>query len=256
MTSGNEPAANIAVAGRLVDRAAGDGAGLVVLPEKWNAIDVESRQAAFAEPLDGPSLSAAAQWSGDLGIVLVAGSVSESISGEARVFNTCVVFDRGQVVARYRKMHLFDVAVGGHVYRESTSTRPGDEVVVAHAAGLRVGLSVCYDLRFPELYRALGGAGVDLLTIPAAFTATTGRAHWHVLTRARAVENQAFVLAAGQVGRHATGTDSYGHSLIVDPWGSVLAEVAGGEGVAVADLDFGELDRIRADLPALDHRRL
>ena len=156
----------------------------------------------------------------------------------------------------YRKLHLFDVEVAGTVYRESDTEQPGDEVVLSHAAdGTGVGLSVCYDLRFPELYRALTIRGARVLVVPSAFTLTTTRDHWEVLLRARAIENQAFVLAANQIGTHPPGHASGGRSAIVDPWGLVLAQVPDGEGVAVADLDFDAQDEVRARLPALDHRR-
>jgi deaminated glutathione amidase len=159
------------------------------------------------------------------------------------------------VAAAYRKIHMFDVDVGGVAYRESAATAPGDEVVVAEALGHRIGLSVCYDLRFPELYRRLVDDGAEIITVPAAFTAVTGRDHWEPLLRARAIENQTFVIAAGQHGRLDDGTDTHGRSMVVDPWGLVLAQAADGEGLAVADLDFARLDEIRARLPALRHRR-
>jgi len=256
LTATADKARNIATAARLVAEAAQAGAGLVVLPEKWNLIDVEARQVEGAEPLDGPSLTAARDWARAHRIALVAGSVSEAIPGADRAFNTSVVIQTdGSVSAVYRKLHLFDVAVGGHVYRESAGAEPGSEVVVAEALAHRIGMSVCYDLRFPELYRALAMRGAEILAVPAAFTAITGAAHWEPLLRARAIENQAFVIAAAQVGAHATGTSSHGHSMIVDPWGVILAEAPDGEGAVVADLDFGVLEDVRTRLPALRHRR-
>ena len=256
-TSSDDVAANIAQTARLVQDAARDGANLVVLPEKWNVIDTDDRQAGRAEGLDGPSLRAASDWASDLGITLVAGSVSEQIAGDSRAANTCVVIaPDGRQVATYRKMHLFDVTVGEHQYRESAGTLPGDDVVTVDLADHRLGLAICYDLRFPELFRALSARGADILTLPAAFTAPTGAAHWEILVRARAIENQAFVLAAGQVGMHATGTASFGHSMIVDHWGDVLAEVPDGIGVAVADLDFSARDELMARLPVLQHRQI
>lgn len=257
LTSTDDVAHNIQVAGRLVRQAAEAGATLVVLPEKWNVIDTDQRQATHAEQLNGTSIAAARDWARELGITLVAGSVSERTDDPARAGNTSVVIESdGAIVATYRKIHLFDVEVGGHNYRESAGTVPGDEVVVAPWGDHRIGLSVCYDLRFPELYRALSDRGADVIAIPAAFTAVTGAAHWEVLVRARAIENQAFVLAAGQVGTHATGTDSFGNSMIVDPWGTVLARVEDGEGVAVADLDFSERADLMERLPVLSHKRL
>lgn len=256
LTASGDKDANIASAGRLVGRAAADGAQLVVLPEKWNLIDNERRQVAGAEPLDGPSLTAAREWAQSHGIALVAGSVSEAVPGTDRAYNTSVLIQPdGGVTAVYRKLHLFDVAVGGHTYRESDGAVPGTDIVVGQALGHRIGMSVCYDLRFPELFRALTFAGAQILTVPAAFTTTTGNAHWEPLLRARAIENQAFVIAAGQVGTHATGTDSHGHSMIINAWGVILAQATDDQAVIVADLDFAELRRIRYDIPVLTHRR-
>ncbi len=256
LTTGGDKDANIATVARLVAEASERGARLVVLPEKWNLIDVDHRQAAGAEPLDGPSLQAARGWATTHAIALVAGSVGEVGAGTDRAYNTSVLIQPdGRVTSVYRKLHLFDVEVGGHTYRESDGALPGSEVVVGEALGRVIGMAVCYDVRFPELFRALATAGAQILTVPAAFTAITGRAHWEPLLRARAIENQAFVIAAGQIGTHATGTDSYGHSMIVDPWGVVLAEAPDEEAVIVVDLDFAGLARIRRDLPALEHRR-
>jgi predicted amidohydrolase len=189
--------------------------------------------------------------------VIVAGSVLEAVGDGSRAFNTSVLIDAGgNDLAVYRKIHLFDVTVDGHEYRESAATDAGDRAVTGDALGLRLGMSVCYDLRFPELYRAHAAAGATVLSVPANFTPATGEAHWELLLRARAVENQCFVLAAGQQGIHATGEGAWGHSMIVDPWGRVLAEVPEGEGFAAADLDLGMQAAIRTSLPALAHRRL
>lgn len=257
MTSGPDVGRNIAVAGDLVTQAARLGAEIVLLPEKWNLIDVDAGQLAGAETLDGPSLTAAASWARELGVWLVAGSVSERSPDGGTTRNTCVVIDPdGTGRAVYRKIHLFDVHVGGFRYRESVVTEPGSDVVSVDMAGWRTGLSVCYDVRFPELYRRLADGGAEILTVPAAFTQATGQAHWEILVRARAIENQCYVLAAGQVGTHATGTASFGHSMIVSPWGEILAEVSEGTGVAVADVDRAVLDDVRTRLPALRHRRL
>src|SRR6185436_8895872 len=183
---------------------------------------------------------------------LVGGSITESRAGRDRFSNTCCVFaPDGELAAVYRKIHLFDVEVGGKVYRESEAEEPGDEPVLATADGWGVGLTVCYDLRFPELYRVLTLEGAEILTVPANFTLATGRDHWHVLLRARAVENQCYVLAAGQVGEPLPGRSSYGHSLVVDPWGTVLAEAPDEETVVVADLDRARLQRILTTLPSL-----
>ena len=252
-----DTARNIARAGELVQAAALSGARLVVLPEKWNWWGPAAATAAGAEALDGPSLSAARTWARDLGIAIVAGSVLEAIGDGARAFNTSVLIGPdGADIAVYRKIHLFDVEVDGHAYRESAATEPGGEVVTGEVLGVGVGLSVCYDLRFPELYRAHAAAGARVLAVPANFTPQTGEAHWELLLRARAVEDQCVVLAAGQCGVHATGEGAWGHSMIVDPWGRVVAEVPDGEGFAAADLDLAAQDAIRAALPALVHRRL
>ena len=203
-----------------------------------------------AEPLDGPSLAAARGWAADLGVHLLAGSITERVEGQERSSNTSVLIGPdGDDLAAYRKIHMFDVEVGGVTYRESENEQAGDEIVTAPAGDVEVGLSVCYDLRFPELYRILAVRGARLLTVPSAFTATTGRAHWEVLLRARAIENQAFVLAPGQVGEAPPQYDSWGHSAIVDPWGTVLAMASGGECFVAADLDFAEQERLREKLP-------
>jgi predicted amidohydrolase len=190
-------------------------------------------------------------------MALVLGGMPEK-ADDAHVHNTAVYLDAdGEVCGIYRKIHLFDVAIpDGAEYRESASVRPGEGPVVVDTPFGGLGLSVCYDVRFPELYRALSARGARLLVVPAAFTLHTGRDHWHVLLRARAVENLAYVLAAAQYGRHNAKRVTFGHSMIVDPWGQVLAEVGDHEGVAVAELDFDYQDRLRRELPALSHRRL
>jgi predicted amidohydrolase len=249
--------ANLAAAERLVRGAAADGCDLVVLPEKWPLLGSADELLAGAEPLDGPAIGAARSWAGELGIHLLAGSFAERREGHERNSNTSVLIGPGgEVEAVYRKIHLFDVDVAGVSYRESDSEEPGDEVVVARAGELELGLSVCYDLRFPELYRELAVGGACAFAVPSAFTAETGRPHWEVLLRARAIENQAFVIAANQVGTAPPHYDSWGHSMIIDAWGRVLATVAGGEGFAAADLDLAELERVRTEFPALANRRL
>jgi predicted amidohydrolase len=252
LTARPDKAENLARAQTLVERAAGDGARLVLLPEKWNGV---GDLAALAEPLEGgESVEAMAAWARRHGLWLVGGSITERRDGRQRLSNTCCVFaPDGELAAVYRKIHLFDVEVGGKVYRESDAEEPGDEPVLADAAW-PVGLSVCYDLRFPALYAWLAAAGAEILTVPANFTLATGRDHWHVLLRARAIESQCYVLAAGQVGEPLPGRPSYGRSLIVDPWGTVLAEAPDEETVVVADLDRERLRRIRATLPSLAHR--
>jgi deaminated glutathione amidase len=257
LTSREDKAANLETTERLVARAAADGAELVVLPEKWNGIGGAEVLHALAEPLEGgESVDAMARWARTLGITLVGGSITERRDGREKLSNTCLVFGPdGDVVATYRKIHLFDVEVGGHVYRESEAEEPGDEPVVADAGDWPVGLTICYDLRFPELYRILALEGARLVTVPAKFTLFTGKDHWHPLLRARAIENQLYVAAAAQVGETVRGRPSYGRSLVVDPWGIVLAQAPDGEGVITAELDAARLEEVRARLPSLASRQ-
>jgi predicted amidohydrolase len=257
MTSRRDKAANIARAESLVARAASTGADIVVLPEKWNLIGSADDYRAAAEPLEsGESARAMAGWAKTLGVTLVGGSITERREGREKLSNTSCVFDaEGELVAVYRKIHLFDVEVGGHVYRESEAEEPGTEPVVARAEGWSIGLSVCYDVRFPELYRILALEGAELTTVPAHFTTPTGRDHWHVLLRARAIENQFYVAAAGQIGETVAGKPAYGRSLVVDPWGTVLAQAPDEETVIVAELDRVRLADIRAKLPSLANRQ-
>ncbi len=255
LNSTGDVARNLETAERLVRGAAAQGAELVALPEKWNLLAGGEELLAGAESLDGPSLGAARAWARELGLHLLAGSVSER-GPEGKAFNTSVLIGPdGEDLAVYRKIHMFDVEVGGVSYRESEHEEPGEEIVTAVAAGLTVGLSVCYDLRFPELFRILAVRGARLLTVPSAFTLATGRDHWEVLLRARAIENQAFVLAPNQVGEAPPHFSSYGRSAIVDPWGVVLACAADGECVATAELDLDAQDRVRESLPSLANRR-
>jgi deaminated glutathione amidase len=257
MTSRASKAANLERAEALIARAASTGADIVVLPEKWNLIGGADDYRAAAEPLDGgESVQAMSRWARTLGITLVGGSITERRDGREKLSNTSCVFDaEGDLVAVYRKIHLFDVEVGGHVYRESEAEEPGTEPVVAQVEDWPVGLSVCYDVRFPELYRILALEGAELVTVPAHFTTPTGRDHWHVLLRARAIENQLYVAAAGQVGETIAGKPAYGRSLIVDPWGTVLAQAPDEETVVVAELDRARLRDIRTKLPSLANRR-
>jgi predicted amidohydrolase len=255
LNSNADKARNLATAEALVRAAAADGAELVALPEKWNLLAAGEDLAAGAEPLDGRSLTAARGWARTLGIHLLAGSISERVEG-GKPFNASVLIGpEGEDLAVYRKIHMFDVDAGGVSYRESAHERPGGEIVTAPVGALTVGLTVCYDLRFPELHRILAVRGARLLTVPAAFTAVTGRDHWEVLLRARAIENAAFVLAPGQVGKSPPHYDSYGRSMIVDPWGVVLATAPDEECFIAADLDLAAQDRVRESLPALANRR-
>ncbi|HEV2923220.1 MAG TPA: carbon-nitrogen hydrolase family protein [Solirubrobacteraceae bacterium] len=252
-----DQAANLAVADRLARAAAADGARLIVLPEKWTAIGSDEQLRAAAEPLDGPSIRWARALARELGIDLLAGSILERLEGQERLANTSVHVDpSGEVRAAYRKLHMFDVEVDGRTYRESELEQPGDEIVTSETAdGTELGLSICYDLRFPELYRILAVRGARVFTVPAAFTLATTRDHWETLLRARAIENQVFVIAANQVGAHAAGQRSGGRSMIVDPWGLVLAQAQDTEGYIVADLDLERQEEIRSRLPALANRR-
>ncbi len=247
---------NLQSAERLVRAAAADGAALVALPEKFDLLGGADILVDGAEPIDGPTVTAARGWARQLGIHLVAGSFAERVPGQEKLSNTSLLIDPdGEIVAAYRKIHMFDVEVGGVAYRESEVEEPGDEIVVADAGDVPVGLTVCYDLRFPELYRILAVRGARVITVPAAFTAETGRDHWEVLLRARAIENQVFVIAPGQLGEAPPHYRSFGRSSIVDPWGVVLATAPDSECFIAAELDFEAQDRIRERLPSLANRR-
>lgn len=258
MVSTADKSHNLEAATRLVRRAAGLGARLVGLPENFAWMGPEPERAGAAEGLDGPTLSRMAELARELKISLLAGSVLEAGAPGGRLYNTSVLFGPGgERLAVYRKMHLFDVDVGdGATYQESAAVAPGTEVVAADTEVGRLGLSVCYDLRFPELYRRLSKDGATLLAVPAAFTLMTGKDHWEVLLRARAIENQAYVLAPAQGGKHTANRLTYGHAMVVDPWGLVTARASEGEGLAVAPVDPELQARIRRNLPCLQHRRL
>ncbi len=252
-----DPAANLAVADRLTRAAAADGASVIVLPEKWTAMGSDEQLRAAAETLDGPTVQWARAIAQELAIELIAGSIVERVQGREKLANTCVHVDAdGELKAVYRKLHMFDVQVAGRSYRESDLEDPGEDIVMSQTAdGVELGLSICYDLRFPELYRILAVRGARMFPLPAAFTLATTRDHWETLIRARAIENQAFVIAANQIGEHPGGNRSGGRSMIVDPWGVVLAQAPDDEGHIVADLDLRRLEQIRAQLPALANRR-
>jgi predicted amidohydrolase len=256
LNSTDEKDRNLATADRLVRDAAADGAELVVLPEKFNLLGPHEAYVAGAETLDGPTVGWARDAARELGIDLVAGSFVERREDRDKLSNTSVhVGPDGELRAVYRKIHMFDVEVGGQVYRESESQEGGHDLVVTETAGgVPMGMTVCYDLRFPELYRILAVRGARILLVPAAFTKVTGQAHWEILIRARAIENQAFVIAADQVGRHPPDNLSYGGSTIVDPWGDVLALAPDEECFTAADLDLRRQDEIREKLPSLANR--
>ena len=256
LNSTDEYERNLEVAERLVKAAVADGAQLVVLPEKWTVLGSAEAVRSCAEPLDGPALTAASGWARDHGIFLVAGSIPELVPDQDKLANTSVLFGPdGERRAVYRKIHMFDVQVGDVTYRESADERPGDEIVVGDADGVTVGLTICYDLRFPELYRILALRGARLITVPSAFTERTGRDHWEVLIRARAIEDQVFMVAAGQIGFAPPQYRSFGRSMVVDPWGVVLAQAADTECFVAANLDFTVQSEMRESLPSLRNRR-
>lgn len=245
--------ANWKTAQELIRRAASHGAKLVATPENTNFLGPPSEKVRLGESIEGTTCTRFAGLAKDLGIHLLLGSFNEKSERPERVYNTSVLFGPGgDRLAVYRKIHLFDADVAdGAVHRESHSVSPGKEVVVAETPLGRMGLSICFDLRFGELYRQLGERGAEILTVPAAFLTTTGRAHWEVLLRARSIENQCFVLAPGQWGRFEDqgAKESFGHSMIVDPWGQVLAMAADGPGIAVAEIDLGRVAAVRRIIP-------
>jgi deaminated glutathione amidase len=292
LNAGADFGANLATADRLTRAAAADGARLIVLPEKWTAMGSEAELRAAAEPLDGRAVSWARETASELRLDLVAGSFLERIPGEEKLANTCVhISSSGAVRALYRKLHMFDVQIDGRSYSESDIELAGEEIVLSELSSVAgeavgdevvgdderagdggvadesapaspalhapvlLGLAICYDLRFPEIFRSLTMRGARVLAVPSAFTLPTTRDHWEVLVRARAIENQAYVIAANQVGPHPGGMRSGGRSMIVDPWGVVLAQAPDGEHHALAELDLERQLEIRAQLPALAHRR-
>jgi predicted amidohydrolase len=258
MTAGSDKLANLERAERLVRVGAARGANLVALPEVFNWRGKRLEQAAAAETLDGESLSLMSRLARELRIHIVAGSITERADDSSRSYNTSVLLgpDGGRI-AVYRKIHLFDVDLPGRVtVRESDSKLGGADVVCAETPLGAIGLSICYDLRFPELYRRLAFAGARIIMLPSAFTFPTGEAHWEPLVRARAIENQAYVIAPAQFGPNLYGYSDYGNSMIVDPWGRVLARAADQEGVVIAPIDLEYQDRVRSELPALKHARL
>ena len=263
MTSGPDVAANLAAAGRLIDAAAASGAAVVLLPENFNFIgqrDADKRTVAEAYGA-GPTQDFLAAAARRHGLWIIGGTQPlRSESADGRVTNSSLVYDAtGRCVARYDKIHLFDVDVPGkpgETYRESSHVAPGREAVVVDTPAGRVGLSVCYDMRFPELYRRLSAAGAEILVMPAAFTVPTGRAHWETLLRARAVENLCYVAAAAQSGVHPNGRETYGDTILIDFWGRVLTRLPRGSGVVSAPIDRAQLAQTRAEFPALQNRVL
>ncbi|WP_295435025.1 carbon-nitrogen hydrolase family protein [uncultured Thiodictyon sp.] len=261
MTSGTGVAANLAEAERLIRAAAADGAGLVVLPENFALMSKGADEQLALREADGagPLQSFLARVAAQARVWLVGGTIPLAATDPGRVRAACLVFDdRGRRVARYDKIHLFDVHVPGadEHYQESAAIEPGEAVVVIDSPWGRLGIAVCYDLRFPELFRRMQERGLEVLALPAAFTATTGKAHWETLVRARAIENLAFVVAAAQGGVHPNARETFGHSMVVDPWGQVLAQRPCGSGFAASELDREFQGAVRRNFPALEHRRL
>jgi predicted amidohydrolase len=263
LSSQSDVSQNLARAEHWIAEAARAGARLIALPENFAFMGEEDDKRRHAEALAppfGPIVSAISGAARTAGAFVVAGGMPEKSDSQARPFNASVLFGPdGAILARYRKLHLFDVDLAdGTKLEESRATMHGspDDLPVTDAGGLPLGMTICYDVRFPELYRALEVKGARVVTVPAAFTVTTGKDHWHVLLRARAIENQLFLLAPAQTGKHPKGRQTYGKSLIVDPWGDVLAQVGEGEGFAVARLDPAYQDRVRSSLPSLRHKRM
>jgi deaminated glutathione amidase len=257
LCAGSDKAANLDKTEAFVRDAARLGAALVALPEVFWWRGPRPQEIEAAESVPGPTTKRLGELARQLRIHLLGGSVLERADGEPKVFNTSCLFDpRGELIARYRKAHLFDVDIPGHVtIRESDTRQGGAEIVTAATELGRIGLSVCYDLRFPELYRRLMAAGAQLIMIPSAFTFPTGAAHWEILLRARAIENQAYIVAPDQIGRSPSGFNDFGNSMIVDPWGKPLARAADRETVIIAEIDLDYLDRVRRELPCLEHAR-
>jgi predicted amidohydrolase len=258
MSSGEQPVENLARAGALVEQAVAAGAQLVALPEMFACLGRSAAMVATAEAIPGPTSEALCALARRLSITLVAGSFCERSPDATKCFNTSLLIGPdGTILAQYRKRHLFDLEIPGQVScRESNWLLPGDAISATETPCGRIGQAICYDVRFPELFRELVDLGCDLFCIPAAFTLATGRDHWEVLLRARAIENQCFVIAPNQYGQHAPGLTTYGRSMIIDPWGTVLATAADGEGVTLAEIDLSRVTQVRERLPALTHRRL
>jgi deaminated glutathione amidase len=258
MRSGLKPAANIDDALRLISEAKSAGAEYVLTPEMTNILAAKREQlfgAIVAEEAD-PSLATLRELARRLGIYIHIGSLAVRLSPERAANRSFLLDPKGNIAARYDKVHMFDVDLAnGESYRESRNYRPGEQAVLADLPWGRLGLTICYDLRFPALYRALAEAGATMLAIPSAFTKQTGEAHWHVLVRSRAIENGCFVFAAAQGGKHENGRDTYGHSLIVDPWGRIIAEGGTDPGVVMAEIDPAEIAKARARIPSLQHGR-
>jgi predicted amidohydrolase len=258
MVATDDKAANVMEAERWIREAATRSARVVALPEVfvWRGVKKQEREA--AEPIPGPTSQWLADLARELGIFLLGGSILEAIPGTTKAYNTSLLFGpEGSLLASYRKIHLFDVDLKeGVSTRESDTRAAGDQVVVAETPLCPMGLSICYDLRFPELYRRMMARGARLIFVPSAFTAYTGKAHWEALLRSRAIENQAYVVAPAQFGKSPNSFETHGHSMIIDPWGKILAELPDGAGVIRAEVDLDYLTKVRTELPCLEHRKL
>jgi predicted amidohydrolase len=258
MRSGLMPAANIETAARLIGEAKSAGAEYVLTPEMTNIMEVK-RERLFATIVDeeaDTSLATFRELARQLGIYIHIGSLAIKLTADKAANRGFLIDPKGEIAARYDKIHMFDVDLGnGESYRESRTYRPGEQAVLSDLPWGRIGLTICYDLRFPALYRALAEAGATMLAIPSAFTQQTGEAHWHVLIRARAIENGSFVFAAAQAGKHESGRETFGHSLIVDPWGRILAEGGTEPGVVMAEIDMEQVGKARSRIPSLQHGR-
>jgi predicted amidohydrolase len=258
LNSGADVEANIAVADQHVRAATADGATLIVLPEKWTVMGSPADLRSGAQTLEGSAIAWARETARELAIDLVAGSIAERVQGRKKLSNASVhVGPDGEIRAVYRKLHMFDVEIEGKRYCESDTDEPGEEIVLSELGnGAKLGMAICYDLRFPELFRVLALRRARVVALPAAFTTPTTRDHWEPLVRARAIENQVFIVAANQVGEHPGGHRSGGCSMIVDPWGTVLARADGETpGHVLAELDFDRQDDVRRRVPLLKHRR-
>jgi deaminated glutathione amidase len=261
MASGSILKGNILEAGKLIKNAVDDGVEVIVLPENFGMITAnESDILQYGETFgDGPLQDFLAQQSAKHNIYLVGGTLPVKSENSNKIRNTLLVYDpQGECISRYDKIHLFDVWLpsADEQYHESSMFEPGEETVVLQVGDMKLGLAICYDLRFPELFRALVDKGAEVIVLPAAFTAVTGKAHWHTLLKARSIENLCYLAASAQGGYHVNGRETYGHSLIVDPWGKVVDEIDSGSGYAIADINLSQQQQIRERFPVLTHRKI